>query len=81
MLARDFGDCRDNLRNLRSVFLKLKVINKKIQSSGQGVIPDRQYSLRAKKLIWSNSITDGKVRMREDMIKQVPQEIPSYGLF
>ena len=33
------------------------------------------------KRIWCNSITDGKVRMREDMIKQVPQEIPSCGLF
>jgi hypothetical protein len=32
-------------------------------------------------LIWCNSITDGKVRMREDMIKQVPQGIPSCGLF
>ena len=35
-------------------------------SSGQGEIPDRQYSLRAIWLIRRNPVTDGKVRMKGD---------------
>lgn len=40
-------------------------------SSGQGAIPDRQYSLRAKDqtLIRCNSVTDGIVQMEEDMTR------------